>query len=234
MALPILYSFRRCPYAIRARLALKHCGAQYLHREVLLKDKPEHMLKMSSKGTVPVLVLPTSCNNDTVTATTLNSNSGTTSHRVIDESIEIMRWAMSENQARHAANSNDWLDSNTMNIEQTNALIEQNDFEFKNHLDKYKYSDRYPEHPQAFYFEQALPFLEKLDAILSSTPYLGGSQFRFSDAAILPFVRQFSMVEPKDFNALPLPNLQQWLADGLQSELFLSVMHKFPQWKAPN
>jgi len=224
MASPILYSFRRCPYAIRARLALKHCGAQYSHREILLKDKPEHMLKVSNKGTVPVLVIP--ANGDSV-GTTAN-------YRVIDESIEIMHWAMSENPSRHTANSNEWLASDTSSIEDINTLVEQNDLEFKPHLDKYKYSDRYPDHPQAFYLEQALPFLEKLEAILSNSAYLGGNQFRFADAAILPFVRQFSMVEPKTFNALPLPKLQHWLATGLESELFLSVMHKFPLWKAQN
>ena len=216
MTLPILYSFRRCPYAIRARLALKHCGAQYSHREVLLKDKPEHMLKVSNKGTVPVLLLPDNGN------------------RVIDESIEIMYWAMTENQLRHKANSKAWAVSDTMSIKEVNTLIEQNDVEFKDHLDKYKYSDRYPQHPQAFYLEQALPFLEKLEVNLSNSPYLGGSQFRFCDAAILPFVRQFSMVEPHEFTALPFPNLQLWLARGLESDLFLSVMQKFPQWKAQN
>jgi len=232
--LPILYSFRRCPYAIRARLALKYCGAQYLHREILLKDKPKHMLKVSSKGTVPVLVLPADVSCNGFTTEELESNSGTANCQVIDESIEIMRWAMCENQSRHTANSNEWIVCHPMSIEEINTLIEQNDFEFKSQVDKYKYSIRYPEHPQAFYLEQALPFLEKLEDILSNSPYLGGSQFRFSDAAILPFVRQFSMVEPKEFNALPLPKLQQWLVNSLESDLFLSVMHKFPQWKAQN
>jgi len=191
------------------------------------------MLKISSKGTVPVLVLPTSDNSTRIPATTTDNDgdSETESYRVIDESIEIMRWAMIENPSRHIAKSNEWLVSDSISIDEINTLIEQNDDEFKSHLDKYKYSDRYPEHSQAFYFEQALPFLEKLDPILSNSPYLGGSQFRFPDAAILPFVRQFSMVEPKKFNALPLPKLQQWLATGLKSDLFISVMHKFPQWK---
>ena len=188
------------------------------------------MLKVSSKGTMPVLVLPAD-GKDNGATTTLDSSSGTTSYRVIDESIEIMRWAMVKNPSRHTENSNEWLVCDTMSIEQINTLIEQNDFEFKSQLDKYKYSVRYPEHPQAFYLEQALPFLEKLEDILSNSPYLGGSQFRFSDAAILPFVRQFSMVEPKEFNALALPKLQQWLGTSLESDLFLSVMQKFPQWK---
>ena len=142
MALPILYSFRRCPYAIRARLALTHCGAQYLHREILLKDKPEQMLKVSSKGTLPVLVLvlvlPADGKDNGATTTLDSSSSGTTSYRVIDESIEILRWAMVKNPSRHTANSNEWLVCDTMSNEQINTLIEQNDFGFKSQLDKYK------------------------------------------------------------------------------------------------
>ncbi len=215
---------------MRARLALMHCGAQCELREVLLKDKPVQMLEVSNKGTVPVLVIPVTCNN--ATESVADSNNSATRYRVLDESIDIMHWAIKENPARHLQNANEWLVTETTSIDEINALIEQNDIEFKDQLDKYKYSDRHPEHPQAYYFEQAIPFLEKLEGILSKSRYLGGSQFRFIDAAILPFIRQFSMVEPKQFNALPLPKLQQWLALGLKSGLFLSVMNKTPQWKA--
>lgn len=230
MNLPILYSFRRCPYAMRARLALMHCGAQCELREVLLKDKPTQMLEVSNKGTVPVLVLPAIDNHATESLD--NTNNGATSYRVIDESIDIMHWAINENPARHSQNADEWLTIETMSNDNIDALIKQNDIEFKDQLDKYKYSDRHPEHPQAYYFEQAMPFLEKLEDILCTSRYLGGSQFRFADAAILPFIRQFSMVEPKQFSTLPLPKLQQWLAQGLKSELFLSVMDKIPQWSA--
>ncbi len=229
MRLPILYSFRRCPYAIRARLALTHCGASYAHREVVLKDKPAHMLDVSKKGTVPILVLPTEDNNSTGTAQ--DSINTAANYRVIDESIDIMHWAMNENQSRHVEKSQEWLVNEKMSLKESNALIKQNDFEFKGYLDKYKYSDRHPEHPQLYYLEQAMPFLEKLEAALSDSRYLGGTRFRFIDAAILPFIRQFSMVQPKQFDDLTLPNLQLWLANGLASDLFLSVMHKIPQWK---
>ena len=215
---------------MRARLALAHCGAHYMHREVLLKDKPVQLLEVYNRGTVPVLVLPTEGHDTSASVT--DSNSMTTSNRVIGESIDIMHWAMNENHLRHLQNANEWLIAETMSSDEINVLIKQNDFEFKGHLDKYKYSDRYPEHPQTYYFEQAIPFLEKLESILSNSPYLGGSQFRFLDAAILPFIRQFSMVKPKQFNALALPKLKQWLVQGLESELFVSVMHKIPQWKA--
>jgi len=174
MATPILYSFRRCPYAIRARLALMHCGAQCILREVSLKDKPAQLLQASSKGTVPVLIV--------------NPN------HVLDESIDIMRWAIDDNPSRDTHNANEWQSTETMTIAEVDTLINQNDFEFKEQLDKYKYSDRHPEHPQHYYLEQALPFLTNLENKLAVSPYLGGSQFRFPDAAILPFIRQLSNI----------------------------------------
>lgn len=228
MTLPIFYSFRRCPYAIRARLALKHSGAHYIHREIELKDKPAHMLEVSSKGTVPVLAIPMDSNRKRGLVT--NNVNTTASYRVIDESIDIMHWAINGNHSGQKHNANEWLVAEAMSIDEINALIQQNDDEFKNHLDKYKYSDRHPEHTQTYYFEQAIPFLEKLESVLAHSPYLGGTQFRLTDAAILPFIRQFSMVRPKQFETLALPNLQQWLANGLESELFVSVMGKTPRW----
>jgi len=228
MQLPILYSFRRCPYAIRARLALAHCACQYELREVVLKDKPPQLLKVSSKGTVPVLVLVnTGINN-------VETSGASQSYRVIDESLDIMHWAINENLSRDLQNAAQWHVTESLSTIDINALIEQNDVEFKPQLDKYKYSDRYPERSQACYLEATMPFLEKLEAILSQSAFIGGSQFRYVDAAILPFIRQFSLVNPKQFNALALPSLQRWLADALQSELFLSVMQKVPPWKAEN
>ena len=230
MTTPILYSFRRCPYAIRARLALMHCGAQCVLREVSLKDKPAQMLNASSKGTVPVLVLQPFENDASLVS--LDKNSEQSSPRVIDESIDIMRWAMNENPSRDRQSSNVWQATEAMSTDEVDTLIYQNDFEFKEQLDKYKYSDRHPEHPQNHYLEQALPFLELLENRLAKSPYLGGSQFRFPDAAILPFIRQFSMVEPKTFARLALPNLQHWLAECLKCDLFVSVMTKYNLWHA--
>ncbi len=202
---------------MRARLALLHCGAQYELREVVLKNKPAEMLDASEKGTVPVLVLPAHSHN-------------TSPSRVIDESIDIMQWAMTENPKRHLQAAEQWLATETMSLQEINALIERNDCEFKDVLDKYKYSDRHPEHPREYYFAQAMPFLETLENRLSEADYLGGSQFRFADAALLPFIRQFSMVKPEQFNHVPLPKLQQWLAKGLETDLFLRVMKKVPPW----
>ena len=218
---------------MRARLALMHCGAQCVLREVVLKDKPAHMLQVSSKGTVPVLVLSIEENTSkgSVADETGHRYNTTANTRIIDESIDIMQWAMNDNPTRHLDNAKEWQITELMNVDEVNALIWQNDFEFKSHLDKYKYSDRHPEHSQTYYLEQASPFLEELEYILCNSPYLGGSQFRFPDAAILPFIRQFSMVDYKQFNTLPLPKLQKWLISGIECDLFRSVMHKVPQWK---
>ncbi len=213
---------------MRARLALMHCGAQCELREVVLKEKPSHMLDVSRKGTVPVLLLP----NENMLSTNSSTTSSTAEYTVIDESIDIMRWAMNQNPNRNLSNASRWQVSETLTIDEINALITNNDLSFKKQLDKYKYSDRHPENTQAYYLAQALPFLENLNSILSNSQFLSGEFFRFVDAAILPFIRQFAMVNLKTFHDLPLPHLQQWLTTGMNSELFSSVMPKFPQWKA--
>ncbi len=215
---------------MRARLALMQCGARCILREVSLKDKPAQMLKASSKGTVPVLVLQAV--EDGAATTYPDINSSLENHRVIDESIDIMHWAMNENPSRDRNNAKEWQSTETMSTDEIDALIDQNDFEFKEQLDKYKYSDRHPEHPQHYYLQQAMPFLEQLENRLANSPYLGGSKFRFPDAALLPFIRQFSMVDPTTFDSLALPRIQHWLAQGLKSDLFISVMMKYSIWDA--
>ncbi len=195
---PILYSFRRCPYAIRARLALAVSETAVEHREVKLRDKPAEMLAASPKGTVPVLVLP--------------------DDRVVDESLDIMRWALARNDPER------WLAGDDP------ALIATNDGAFKHHLDRYKYPDRYPadgvEHRAA-----ALAILHGLEARLAAQPYLSGARFGLSDAAILPFVRQFAAVDPDWFAAQDLPRVQAWLEAFLGSALFARVMAVREQWR---
>ena len=197
---PILYTFRRCPYAIRARLALKLAGVDYQHREVLLRDKPAEMLAISPKGTVPVLQLK---------------------DRVIDESLDIARWALSGHDLK------DELD---------HSLVADNDGEFKYFLDRYKYYDRYPEYSQSYYLECALPFLKTLDESLCKSAdghfYLISPKFSPLDLAILPFVRQFAMADNKQFDSLGLRRLACWLEASLASELFQAVMIKTPRWFA--
>jgi glutathione S-transferase len=196
---PILYSFRRCPYAIRGRLALAVSGIAVEHREVRLRDKPAEMLAASPKATVPVLVLPDGA--------------------VIDESLDIMRWAL----GRH--DPEDWLAGDDA------ELIAANDGPFKGHLDRYKYPERFAadgvDHRAA-----GLAILEGLEARLAEGTYLGGARFALVDAAILPFVRQFAAVDREWFAAQCLPRVQAWLAAFVGSALFEGVMVVREVWKA--
>lgn len=198
---PILYSFRRCPYAIRARLAIWQADIAVAHREILLRDKPPEMLAISPKGTVPVLQLP----------------DGT----VIDESIDVMRWALSMNDP------DDWL--TVADEAQIDALVCRNDLEFKPLLDAYKYPERHGERSQAQWRDAALDtHLLDLDARLAQHRHLLGARRSLADAALFPFVRQFAGVNPVWFEQASLPHLRAWLNDWLNSDLFSRVMAKQP------
>ncbi|MEQ1544020.1 glutathione S-transferase [Methyloglobulus sp.] len=199
--LPILYSFRRCPYAIRARLAITYAEIPVEIREVQLKQKPEQMLAISPKGTVPVLQLPDG--------------------KVIDESLDIMRWALAQYDPEH------WLHT----VEDAERLIQWNDGEFKYYLDRYKYADRYPEFPESYYRSQAELFVAELEAKLSQSLYLAGNHFSLLDAALLPFIRQFAAVDGLWFLSSDYRHLNNWLNGLLASDLFVSVMAKYTVWK---
>lgn len=201
--LPILYSFRRCPYAIRARMTLQYSGVAVELREVVLRDKPPGMLAASAKGTVPVLVLA----------------DGT----VLEESYDIMRWALSINDP------DSWWRNEL--AADTGRLIEENDFSFKTHLDHYKYADRYPVFSREEYRRRGEVSLQLLEARLEASLFLMGEQLTFADVAIFPFVRQFAFVDKHWFDAAPYPNLQRWLTGFLDGALFLNVMRKYPQWQ---
>ncbi len=201
--LPTVYSFRRCPYAIRARMALCYAGVKVELREVLLKDKPAAMLAASSKGTVPVLVL----------------EDGT----VLDESYDVMRWAL----AQHDPDG--WLDDSLM--EELDKLVQQNDVEFKPWLDRYKYAVGYPEFSAEYYRSEGEQFLQVLEGHLEQHAYLLRDTPCFADVAIFPFVRQFAFVDKEWFESAPYPRLQSWLEMLLASELFLGVMAKYPVWQ---
>ena len=185
----LLYSFRRCPYAMRARMALLVSGMPFEVREVKLSDKPAALLAASPKGTVPVLVL----------------RDGT----VIDESIDIMRWALQ----RH--DPEDWLAGEDA------ALIAMFDGAFKLHLDRYKYGDD-PLADRA----AGLAILEPLEGRLVGAANLCGEARAMTDIAIMPFVRQFAMVDRAWFDAQPLPRVQDWLARHMASPLFIAAMAK--------
>lgn len=196
---PILYSFRRCPYAMRARMALLVSETPVEIREVKLRDKPAEMLAASPKGTVPVLVLADG--------------------RVIDESIDIMRWALGRNDPER------WLEGDDR------ALIQTVDGPFKHHLDRYKYPDRHASNP-AEHRAAGMEILAEFESRLISRPYLCGERRLLADAATMPFVRQFAATDRGWFDAQPLPGVHRWLAALTGSALFEQVMQPREQWRA--
>ena len=200
MGLPILYSYRRCPYAIRARMALRYANIVVETREIHLRDKPQHMLACSPKGTVPVLVLE--------------------SGEVIDESLEIMQWALSQHDPAG------WQEDEEASL----ALIQQNDGPFKAALDRYKYAIRFPEQPAEAYRAQGEAFLALLEQRLTLQDFLLGSEIRLADVAIFPFIRQFSMVDVDWFASVPYPAVRAWLNQWLSREVFTGVMQKQTVW----
>ncbi|AJO78330.1 glutathione S-transferase [Pseudomonas sp. MRSN 12121] len=200
-----LYSFRRCPYAMRARLALRYSGVPLRIVEVSLKAKPAEMLALSPKGTVPVLSV----------------DGRGVDGRVIDESLDIMRWALAQHDPQ------DWLLQDDEPARQhIEALIAENDQVFKLHLNRYKYAERYPEHSMEHYRAQGEVFLRQLEALLNERPYLLADHPSLADMALAPFVRQFAHVDREWFEQTPYRNLQRWLQRFLDSELFIQVMAK--------
>jgi glutathione S-transferase len=194
---PVLYSFRRCPYAMRARLALAVSGTRVELREVKLSAKPQAMLAASPKGTVPVLVLPGGA--------------------VLDESLDIMRWTLAQRDPEC------WL------ARDEPELIAMNDGPFKRDLDCYKYPERCNADARA-HRESGMAFLREIDGRLAGAGQLCGPARGLTDAAIMPFVRQFAAVDRQWFSALPLPHLQRWLAGHLASGLFETIMARVPTW----
>ncbi|MCF4996885.1 glutathione S-transferase [Pseudomonas syringae] len=195
-----LYSFRRCPYAMRARMALRYSGVALNIVEVSLKAKPAEMLALSPKGTVPVL---------------------DASGQVLEESLEIMRWALAQHDP------DDWLlKDDPQGMARINGLIEANDQAFKVHLNRYKYAERYPEQPMQVYRAEGALFLNQLDERLSGHDYLLGDQPCLADVALMPFIRQFAHVDRDWFAQTPYLRLQAWLQRYIESDLFTSIMKK--------
>lgn len=203
VSLPRLYSFRRCPYAMRARLGLLFAKLPVELREVTLKDKPDQMLAISPKGTVPVLQL--------------------IDETVIEESLEIMLWALEQNDPQGL------FDQSVLS--QANALIAQNDDEFKHWLDRYKYADRHIDMTQTEYRQRGEMFLQVLEDLLTKNTYLLGERVTIADIGIMPFVRQFAHVDRDTFYSLPYPKLQLWLQHWLEHPVFIQAMTKFQPWQ---
>ena len=206
--LPILYSFRRCPYAIRARLAIKVSTIDVELREIKLSNKPTEMLVSSPKGTVPVLVLPTGA--------------------VIDESKDIMLWALNQ------SDPNNWLTNDAAVLKEISYLIDFNDHKFKKYLDLYKYADRYPEESPEYYRQQAEVFLEKLERKLNESKFILKDEITFVDMAVFPFIRQFAFVDKDWFDKSQYKKLKIWLELILKTSLFNDVMNKYPLWSSEN
>lgn len=203
---PILYSFRRCPYAMRARMSLVYSQQTVELREVVLKAKPAELLAISPKGTVPVLL----CEDG----------------RVIEESLEIMLWALNK------ADPDGWLAEEQKQKQSQLELITDNDEQFKPLLDRYKYADRFPEFPEHYHREQCFGFLSTLDEKLQNHTFLFGEQIRLADIAIFPFVRQFAHVDLEWFDASLWLSLKRWLNYFKESDLFTRSMSKYPAWKS--
>jgi glutathione S-transferase len=203
--LPILYSFRRCPYAMRARMALWVSGMQCELREVVLRDKPDEMIAASAKATVPVLVLP--------------------GGEVVDESYDVMAWALHQNDPEN------WLDPEEGSSMQMFALIDACEEEFKPHLDRYKYANRYEGADPLKHREEAEKFVLRLDGRLNERPFLFGNRICMGDVAIAPFIRQFANVDRSWFDSSPYPNAQKWLEQFVGSALFVSIMSKYTKWE---
>ncbi|MDG2155864.1 MAG: glutathione S-transferase [Gammaproteobacteria bacterium] len=202
IALPILYSFRRCPYAIRARLAIAQAGVAVQLREVLLRDKPQALREVSPKATVPVLVLPDG--------------------QVLAESFDIVQWALSGYER------GSWRPAESSGLRE---LVAQNDGEFKRNLDGYKYPDRHLEHSREEYRAAGELWLAELDHRLALSPYLAGDHPGAADIAVLPFVRQFVNTDTEWFATAGYFTLNAWLTAWLASPLFISVMNKYVPWQ---
>ncbi|MEY3616996.1 MAG: hypothetical protein RLZZ10_506 [Pseudomonadota bacterium] len=194
---PRLYTYRRCPYAIRSRLALYQAKIAYEPIEISLKHKSSEFLALSPKGTVPVLV--------------------DIDGAVIEESLEIMLWALNQHDPEC------WL----LNDENASRkLIDENDFNFKKNLDRYKYADRFPEHSKEYYRSECEIFLNLLNDKLQSNNYLMAERISLADAAIFPFIRQFSLVDVDWFFNSKYQELKKWLNNLINTQMFQEVMMK--------
>ena len=188
---------------MRARMAIAISGQQVEFREVILRDKPPSMIELSPKGTVPVLFL--------------------SSGQVIDESLDVIDWALNLNDP------DKWLRSNKS--DKSLKLIHKNDNEFKYHLDRYKYSKRYENQDPLIHREKCMIFIDELERQLNSSQFLYDNKISTLDISILPFIRQFRIADMDWFDSLEKPNVQDWLMKFLESKLFKSIMVKYKKWE---
>lgn len=187
---------------MRARMSLLKAGVTCEMREVVLRDRPAHMLEISPKGTVPVLLLPDG--------------------RVLEESLDIMKWASEKIE------SDSWSERE---INESEEIIQKLDDEFKHNLDRYKYPNRYDDVDHIFHRDENLEFLQNLNQQLTEKQFLSGDEIGYTDSAIFPFIRQFANHDRNWFDSLDMRHMQNWLTQCLESDAFKTVMKKYPQWK---
>ena len=205
MSLPILYSLRQCPYAMRARLGLLLAQQSVMLRDIVMTNIPKEIFTASSKGEVPVLVL----------------DNGT----VIDESIDIMRWALNKNDPQDLL-----YKKNPYLIDEIQDFIHHNDNEFVDALKKYKAASRYHDDAEVEHRQQCETFIKDIEVRLSRHEYIFDDEPSLADYAILPFIRQFSRVDRKWYLQSPYPKLRKWLERHYNNPLFSKAMKKYPQW----
>ena len=204
---PILYTFRRCPYAMRARLAIKASRLIVEIREVKLKNKPEELLNISPKATVPVLYI--------------------SSKKIIEESLDIMKWALEINDPLKL------LEQEKLNRIEVHNTLNKLENDFKQNLDRYKYSSRFDQPNPELYRDKNLKILNEFNNLLQHNKGIYSSHLSLLDYAIFPFVRQFRNVNSVWFDSLELKFLKSWLYELIDSDEFLSIMKKYEIWK-PN
>ncbi|ABM03526.1 Glutathione S-transferase, C-terminal domain protein [Psychromonas ingrahamii 37] len=205
MQYPILYSLHRCPYAMRARTAIILAQQTVLLRDIVMTNKPVEMLSASVKATVPVLIFD--------------------DQSVIDESLDIMTWALGKNDPDNLLYSDQ-----PEALSEMLYLISRNDNEFVNNLKKYKVTARYHDIDEKFYRQKCELFIAELEQRLTEHAYIMGEKPSLADIAILPFIRQFSRTNRQWYLQAPYPNLRRWLKTHIQSSLFSKIMTKYPQW----
>lgn len=204
----IIYSFRRCPYCIRAHMALKHAGLKVILRSITLKHMPKEALAVSPNATVPSLVI--------------------TENEYIDESWDIVKWAVRKNDPSN------WLGENDQYLKPAEDLIKINDGSFKSSLDRYKYASRHPEHSQEHYRKYCESFILMLNERLKQNQFLLAEHITVADIGIFPFIRQFAMVDKEWFDNSSFSALQDWLRFMLKTEWFKYAFTKYELWKPEN
>lgn len=205
MPTPVLYSFRRCPYCMRAHMALKNSAIKVELREVDLNDMPQEALAVSAKATVPLLVF--------------------SDGSFIDESWDIVKWAVAQNDP------DNWSGEHDEYLLDAEMLVETNDFSFKEDLDHYKYADQYPEQTEEEYRQACEEFIEELEDMLADNDYLLGNQMTLADIGVFPFIRQFSLVDKGWFEQSPYNKVKHWLFTIINTPLFQQVFAKHSLWQ---